>query len=43
MNEMPDSYRRYLEGQFRDAFKLAGTPLSVEFKSSHNPYLKDES
>ncbi|WP_298019013.1 ribosome biogenesis GTPase Der [uncultured Castellaniella sp.] len=42
LDAVPDSYRRYLEGQFRDAFKLAGTPLSVEFKSSHNPYLKDK-
>ena len=42
LDAVPDSYRRYLEGQFRDAFKLAGTPLSVEFKSSHNPYLKDD-
>ncbi|MER1941435.1 ribosome biogenesis GTPase Der [Castellaniella sp. FW104-16D08] len=41
LDAVPDSYRRYLEGQFRDAFKLLGTPLSVEFKSSHNPYLKD--
>lgn len=41
LDAVPDSYRRYLEGQFRDAFNLAGTPLSVEFKSSHNPYLKD--
>ncbi len=43
LDAVPDSYRRYLEGQFRQAFKLAGTPLRVEFKSSHNPYLKDES
>lgn len=43
LDAVPDSYRRYLEGQFRDAFNLAGTPLSVEFKSSHNPYLKDDS
>lgn len=43
LDAVPDSYRRYLEGQFREAFNLAGTPLSVEFKSSHNPYLKDES
>ncbi|CAM5793314.1 ribosome biogenesis GTPase Der [Castellaniella caeni] len=42
LDAVPDSYRRYLEGQFREAFKLAGTPLSVEFKSSHNPYLKDD-
>jgi GTP-binding protein len=33
-----DSYRRYLEGWFRDLFELAGTPLRVEFRSSTNPY-----
>src|SRR5690606_19484829 len=42
LDAVPETYRRYLEGQFREAFKLAGTPLSVEFKSSRNPYLKDE-
>ncbi len=34
-----ESYRRYLEGRFRDAFKLRGTPLRIEFRSSHNPYV----
>lgn len=38
LDAIPDSYRRYLEAQFRDAFKLEGTPLRVEFKSSRNPY-----
>lgn len=33
-----DSYRRYLESRFRTAFKLEGTPLRIEFKSSRNPY-----
>ena len=33
-----DSYRRYLEGWFRDRFELAGTPLRIEFRSSTNPY-----
>jgi GTP-binding protein len=33
-----DSYRRYLEGWFRDTFDLAGTPLRIEFRSSTNPY-----
>ncbi|HUH40518.1 MAG TPA: ribosome biogenesis GTPase Der [Castellaniella sp.] len=42
LDAISDSYRRYLEGQFREAFKLAGTPLRVEFKSSRNPYLKDD-
>ena len=29
-------FRRYLETRFRNAFDLAGTPLRIEFKSSHN-------
>ncbi len=33
-----DAYKRYLEGRFRKAFDLTGTPLRVEMKSSHNPY-----
>jgi len=33
-----DSYRRYLEKVFREAFKLSGTPLRVQFKQAHNPY-----
>jgi GTP-binding protein len=33
-----DSYRRYLEGWFRDTFELAGTPLRIEFRSGINPY-----
>ncbi|MFA7438557.1 ribosome biogenesis GTPase Der [Castellaniella sp.] len=41
LDAIPDSYRRYLEGQFRTAFQLQGTPLSIEFKSSRNPYLKE--
>ena len=33
-----DSYRRYLESQFREQFELTGTPLRVEFRTSRNPY-----
>ena len=40
LNAVPESYRRYLEGRFRDAFSLQGTPLKVQFKTSTNPYLK---
>jgi GTP-binding protein len=40
LDAIPDSYRRYLETRFRSAFKLDGTPLRIEFKSSHNPYLQ---
>ena len=36
------TYRRYLETRFRNAFDLAGTPLRIEFKSSHNPYAQED-
>ena len=38
LSAVPESYRRYLESTFRDAFKLAGTPLRVQFKTGRNPY-----
>ncbi|TCS70111.1 GTP-binding protein [Sulfuritortus calidifontis] len=38
LEHMADSYRRYLENTFREAFKLQGTPLRVEFKANVNPY-----
>ena len=38
-----DVYRRYLEGRFRKAFDLTGTPLRVEMKTAHNPYADKES
>jgi hypothetical protein len=28
-----DSYKRYLEGRFREHFKLVGTPLRIEMRS----------
>lgn len=39
LDAVPDSYRRYLETRFRTAFKLQGTPLRIEFRSAHNPYV----
>jgi GTPase len=38
LDRVPDSYRRYLEGWFRDRFGLQGTPLRLEFRTSSNPY-----
>ncbi|MEN9383375.1 MAG: hypothetical protein RL323_518 [Pseudomonadota bacterium] len=32
------SYRRFLEGRFRKAFDLVGTPLRIEFKTTANPF-----
>ena len=40
LDGVTDSYKRYLEGKFRDEFKLRGTPLRIEFRSSKNPYLE---
>ena len=37
---VPDSYRRYLEGVFRTAFDLRGTPLRIELRTGRNPYVK---
>ena len=37
---VPASYRRYLEGVFRKAFGLTGTPLRIEFRTGRNPYLR---
>ena len=31
-------YKRYLENQFQQAFKLKGTPLRIELRSSVNPF-----
>lgn len=40
LDAISDSYRRYLEARFRAVFKLEGTPLRIEFKSSTNPYIQ---
>jgi len=38
LRHVPDTYRRYLEGWFREQFGLQGTPLRIEFRSGANPY-----
>jgi len=38
LHHVPDTYRRYLEHFFTDAFQLRGTPLRIAFKASVNPY-----
>jgi GTPase len=38
LEHVSDSYKRYLEGRFRDHFKLVGTPLRIEMRSSSNPF-----
>jgi GTP-binding protein len=39
---VPESYKRYLANVFRDRFDLFATPVSVEFRSDVNPFLKDK-
>jgi GTPase len=38
LEHVTDVYKRYLEGRFRAHFKLVGTPLRIEMKSSRNPF-----
>jgi GTPase len=33
-----DVYKRYLEGRIRDHYKLVGTPMKIELRSSKNPF-----
>ena len=38
LDDIPQSYVRYLERCFMDAFDLKGTPLRIQFRTTHNPY-----
>ena len=38
VKHVPEAYRRYLINTFREAFRLDGTPVKVEFRSDTNPY-----
>jgi len=42
LDHITDAYRRYLEGRFRDHFKLVGTPLKIEMRSGRNPFTDKE-
>jgi len=35
---LPAHYKRYLEGAFREALRLKGTPVRVELRTSENPF-----
>jgi GTP-binding protein len=43
LDDVPATYRRYLEATFRKTFGLVGTPLRVEFRTGRNPYVRAES
>lgn len=38
LEHVTDAYKRFLEGRFRQAFDLVGTPLRIELKTSSNPF-----
>ncbi len=38
LEHVTDTYKRYLEGRFREHFKLVGTPLRIEMRSGRNPF-----
>jgi GTPase len=38
IDRLSDTYLRYLERHFIDAFELKGTPLRLEMRVGHNPY-----
>jgi len=40
LEHVTDAYKRYLEGRIRAHFKLVGTPLRIELRTSGNPFAK---
>jgi GTPase len=38
LDRVPDTYKRYLEGYFRNKFELIGTPMAIELRTGRNPY-----
>nr|WP_297353396.1 ribosome biogenesis GTPase Der [uncultured Caldimonas sp.] len=43
LEHVTDAYKRFLEGRFREHFKLVGTPLRIEMRSSRNPFADKDS
>lgn len=38
LEHVSDAYKRFLEGRFREHFKLVGTPMRIEMRSTSNPF-----
>jgi GTP-binding protein len=38
LEHVSDSYKRFLEGRIRAHFKLVGTPMRIEMRTSRNPF-----
>lgn len=42
LEHIPNSYTRFLERHFLETFKLAGTPLRIQYKSARNPFTEKD-
>ena len=40
LDQLPDSYRRYLQRCFAEAFDLRGTPVRLQLRTGENPYAR---
>jgi GTP-binding protein len=38
VDDLPDSYRKYLINTYQKRLKLVGTPIRIQFKNSDNPF-----
>ena len=38
LDRVPETYKRFLEARLREHFKLVGTPIRIEMRSSANPF-----
>ena len=38
VEDLPESYKRYLMNYFRRSLKVMGTPIQVQFREGENPY-----
>ncbi|CCQ11492.1 GTP-binding protein EngA [Pseudoalteromonas luteoviolacea B = ATCC 29581] len=38
VDDLPDSYKRYLMNYYRKALNIMGTPIKIEFREGENPY-----
>ncbi|MCG6399311.1 ribosome biogenesis GTPase Der [Vibrio fluvialis] len=38
VNELPDSYKRYLMNYYRKSLDIMGTPIRIQFQNSENPF-----
>ncbi len=38
VQDLPDSYKRYLTNYYRRALEIMGTPIKIEFREGGNPY-----